>query len=100
MTKIIRKGMNKYYLESVILYITYIFNYITYVTFFMKLYSLILLSWKAKWLGINFLIYEAWADRDLLHSTSLSLALESFYPRQRNQKINFAQTTFHIEDFE
>ena len=39
-------------------------------------YSLILLSWKAKWLGINFLISEVWAERDLLHSTSLSLALD------------------------
>ena len=39
-------------------------------------YSVSLLSWKAKWLGISSLISEAWAERNLLHSTSLSLALD------------------------
>ena len=63
-------------------------------------YSLILLSWKAKWLEINFLISEAWAERDLLHSTSLFLTLDRtrlylLLPRQRNQKINCAQRTFY-----
>ena len=33
---------------------------------------MILLSWKAKWLEINFLISESWAERGLLHRTSLS----------------------------
>ena len=60
-------------------------------------YSLILLSWKAKWLEINFLISEAWAERDLLHSTSLSSALyrprlydidyTSFCSRQKIRKL-------------
>ena len=71
---------------------------------------MILLSWKAKWLEINFLISEAWAERDLLHSTSpsqhffiLSIGLPTstrcrlhlLLPRQRNQKINLAQRTFY-----
>ena len=47
---------------------------------------------------MNFLISEASAERDLLHSTSLSLALDRprlylLLRRQRNQKINFAQRT-------
>ena len=63
-------------------------------------YRMILLSWKAKWLEINFLISEAWAERDLLHSSSLSLALDRprlylLLPRQRNRKMNFAQRTFY-----
>ena len=57
------------------------------------------LSWKAKCLENNFLISEAWAERDLLHSTSLSWALDRprlYLPLPcRNQKIYFAQRTFY-----
>ena len=74
----------------------------------MKLfYSVSLFSWKAKWLGIYFLISEAWAERDLLHSTSLSLALDrprlydidytSFCSRQKIRKLIFEEDFLWIQ---
>ena len=62
-----------------------------------KQYRMILLSWKAKWLEINFWGVGG-ARSPSQHFSIFNIFNPRLYlllPRQRNQKINFAQRTFY-----